>query len=229
MPLSEKTRMAKVLSCLEKSIPLPKVALTHKSPFELLIATILSAQCTDARVNQVTSVLFKTYSAPSDFLKIFCKRLEEIIHSTGFYRSKAKSILGAAKKLEERFGGQVPKTMEELITLPGVGRKTANVVLGHAFGIPGMVVDTHVRRVANRLQFTRSQNPDQIEKDLCALMPQSKWTDASSRLLLHGRHVCRARTPLCIGCTLFNFCPAEKEKGMSERRLQGLQSAMKYV
>lgn len=210
--------MANVLSCLEKAIPLPVVALTHQNPFELLIATILSAQCTDARVNQVTSVLFKTYSTPSDFLKITSNQLEEIIHSTGFYKSKAKSILGAAQTLVQEFGGQVPKTMEKLITLPGVGRKTANVVLGHAFGVPGMVVDTHVRRVGNRLKFTRSKNPDQIEKDLCSLMPQSKWTDASSRLLLHGRHVCRARTPLCMECALFNLCPCDKEKQAAENR-----------
>ncbi len=218
MPLSNRLRMTKVLRRLEKAIPLPQVALTHKSPFELLIATILSAQCTDARVNKVTSVLFKTYFTPSHFLKISCEQLEKIIHSTGFYRSKAKSILGAARKIDTLFGGQVPKTMEELITLPGVGRKTANVVLGHAFGIPGMVVDTHVRRVAHRLKFTVSQNPDQIEKDLGSLMPQSQWTDASSRLLLHGRHVCRARTPLCEVCPLFDLCPAEAEKRGAENR-----------
>ncbi len=208
MPVSEKTRMAEVLRRLEKAIPLPKVALTHESPFELLIATILSAQCTDARVNKVTAILFKNYSKPYHFLNMTREQLEKIIHSTGFYRSKAKAILWAAHKIEAAFGGQVPKTMEELTTLPGVGRKTANVVLGHAFGTPGMVVDTHVRRVAGRLKFTNSNNPDQIEKDLCALMPQSKWTDASSRLLLHGRHVCKARTPLCMECTLFDLCPS---------------------
>ncbi len=218
MPLSDKSRMGRILRRLEKAIPLPQVALTHNSPFELLVATILSAQCTDARVNKVTSVLFKTYYTPSHFLKLSGGQLEKIIHSTGFYRSKAKSILGAAQKIDTLFGGQVPKTMEALTTLPGVGRKTANVVLGHAFGLPGMVVDTHVRRVANRLKFTQSNNPDQIEKDLCSLMPQSEWTDAGSRLLLHGRHVCRARTPLCMQCPLFNLCPDEQAKRIAENR-----------
>ncbi len=219
MPIAtNKARMAKILRRLEKAIPQAKVALAHQNPFELLVATILSAQCTDARVNQVTPKLFSLYKTPSDFVKMSSVALEAIIRSTGFYKNKAKSIMGAAQKIVERFCGEVPSTMEALLTLPGVGRKTANVVLGHAFGVPGVVVDTHVRRVANRLGLTQSQNPDHIEGDLGLLMPKSKWIDGGSRLLLHGRHVCRARTPLCRGCTLFNLCPNEEEKQKAENR-----------
>ena len=206
--------MTHVLGCLEKAIPLPQVALVHQNPFELLVATILSAQCTDVRVNQVTPKLFSTYKTPSDFSNASFVKLEALIRSTGFYKNKAKAIIGAAQKIVAQFSGDVPNTMETLLTLPGVGRKTANVILGHAFGVPSVVVDTHVRRVANRLKMTESKNPDQIEIDLGFLMPKSKWISGSSRLLLHGRHVCRARTPLCMECTLFNLCPAEKEKAM---------------
>ncbi len=216
--LPQKRRLIQILSRLEKSIPEVQTALDHKTPFQLLVATILSAQCTDVRVNQVTPALFKVYATVSDFAKADCNRLEQLILSTGFYKNKAKSIIGAAKKIMETFG-EVPQLMEELITLPGVGRKTANVILGHAFGKPAIVVDTHVRRVANRLQLTQSSHPDQIEMNLGEILPKSKWTSGSSRLLLHGRHVCRARAPLCRSCSLFDLCPAEEEKRRAENRL----------
>ncbi len=182
------------------------------------MATILSAQCTDVRVNQVTPSLFAAYRTPSDFSKAEDRHIEALIRSTGFYKNKARAIIAASQKIVEEFGGDVPKTMEALTTLPGVGRKTANVLLGHAFGAPAIVVDTHVRRVANRLRLTRSNNPGQIEIDLGALIPKSKWTEGSARLLLHGRAVCRARAPLCGQCPLFDLCPAEEEKKRAENR-----------
>jgi endonuclease-3 len=215
---TRKKRLIQILGRLEKSIPEAQTALAHQTPFQLLVATILSAQCTDARVNQVTPALFKVYETAEDFAGADGNRLEKLILSTGFYKSKAKSIMGAAQKIMETFYGEVPQSIEALITLPGVGRKTANVILG-AFGKPAIVVDTHVRRVANRLQLTQSGNPDQIEMDLGEVMPKSKWTSGSSRLLLHGRHVCRARAPLCRSCALFDLCPADEEKRKAENRL----------
>ncbi len=206
------TILTEILGRLQKSIPLPQMALNHGTPFELLVATILSAQCTDVRVNQVTPALFDTYRTPSDFAKADPERLIGLIRSTGFYQNKSRSIIAASQKIVDEFGGKVPKTMEELVGLSGVGRKTANVVLGHAFGVPAIVVDTHVRRVSNRLGLTQSSAPAQIEVDLSHLMPKSKWTDGSSYLLLHGRHVCLARAPLCGQCVLFDLCPAETEK-----------------
>jgi len=176
------------------------------------VATILSAQCTDRRVNQVTPVLFQYAATPEALLAADPSRLEAIIRSTGFYRAKAKNIVGCARHIVERFHGEVPDTIEELTTLPGVGRKTANVVLGMAFGRPAVVVDTHVRRVTRRLKWTRENDPDNIEADLCRLMPKSQWTAGSSRLLLHGRHTCTARAPHCSSCVLFDLCPAEEEK-----------------
>jgi endonuclease-3 len=212
--------MGQILDRLEKTIPDSQTAtaLSHQSPFELLVATILSAQCTDGRVNQVTPGLFRVYQSVADFAKADGQHLEKCVQSINFYRNKTKAIIGSAKMMMNLFGGVVPKTMEELITLPGIGRKTANVILGQAFGIPSIVVDTHVRRVANRLQLTQSDNPDQIEFDLMPLMPKSKWTSGSSRLLLHGRHVCRARAPLCLACHLFDLCPAKNEKRAAKNR-----------
>jgi len=203
--------MGLILNRLERAIPESKTALLHNNPFELLVATILSAQCTDARVNQVTPTLFQVYKTVTDFAKTNCRDLEKRIQSVNFYRNKAKAIIGTANKIIDSFGGMVPNRMEQLLTLPGIGRKTANVVL-MGFGIPAVVVDTHVRRVANRLQLTKSSDPDQIEFDLNALMPKSKWISGSARLLLHGRHLCRARRPLCQTCTLFDLCPADYEK-----------------
>jgi endonuclease-3 len=210
--MSPKIYLAAILKRLQKTVSLPQTALISRNPFELLVATILSAQCTDVRVNQVTPALFSVYQTSSDFAKADPEKLIDLIRSTGFYQNKARAIMGASKMIVESFQGEVPKTMEELIRLPGVGRKTANVVLGQAFGVPAVVVDTHVRRVANRLKLTQSNDPDQIEIDLGALMPKRQWTDSASRLLLHGRHVCLARAPRCRQCVLFDLCPAEKEK-----------------
>ena len=192
-------------------MPEAKVELAHHSPFELLVATILSAQCTDQRVNQVTPVLFKRYKTPSDLAKARLPELEGIIRSTGFFKAKAKNLVACADAITTRFGGQVPDRMDDLVTLPGVGRKTANVLLGQAFGQPAIVVDTHVKRVSNRLQLTSSDDPVQIEQDLQRLWLPSQWTDVSERLLLHGRYVCVARKPLCGRCPVYDDCDA-KEK-----------------
>jgi len=210
-------RALEIIKRLEKAIPDPETALHHKTPFQLLVATILSAQCTDVRVNLVTPSLFQRYPTPDDFLKSQRVDLEALIRSTGFYKNKAKNIVGCARALVQQFNGQVPDTMEALVSLPGVGRKTANVVLGSVFGVPALVVDTHVRRVANRLNLTKSNSPDQIEIDLGRLLPRNKWTSGAHRILLHGRHVCTARKPRCLECCLFKLCPAEEEKRQAVR------------
>ena len=175
------------------------------------MATILSAQCTDQRVNQVTPALFKRYKTPSELADAKLPELEGIIRSTGFYKSKAKSLAACGRAVTTRFAGRVPDRMEDLVTLPGVGRKTANVLLGQVFGQPAIVVDTHVKRVANRLKLTTSDDPDMIEQDLQRLLPPSQWTGFSERLLLHGRYVCVARKPLCGRCPIYDDCDA-KEK-----------------
>ena len=190
----------------------PKMELDHHSPWELLVATILSAQCTDQRVNQVTPALFQRYRQPAELAAANLPELQQLIRSTGFFKNKAKHLVACGKVLTERFGEQVPHTMNELLTLPGVGRKTANVMLGNAFGRPSIVVDTHVKRVAKRLGLTRSDNPDLVEQDLQRLMPKSQWTAFSQRLLLHGRYVCLARKPQCSTCPVYRHCPW-KEKG----------------
>ena len=177
--------------------------LTHQSPWELLVATILSAQCTDQRVNQVTPALFKRFRRPQDFASAAPLELETRIKSTGFYKNKAKHLIGCGKAVAEQFGGTVPQRMEDLTTIPGVGRKTANVILGTAFGQPAIVVDTHVKRVANRLGLTTSDNPERIEQDLQRQFPEVQWTAISQRILLHGRYICLARKPLCNSCTLY--------------------------
>jgi endonuclease-3 len=192
-------------------MPQARVELAHHSPWELLVATILSAQCTDARVNQVTPVLFKRYKTPDALAQARLPELEQIIRSTGFFKSKAKNLVACAHAVSTRFGNRVPETMEELVTLPGVGRKTANVLLGQAFGQPAIVVDTHVKRVSNRLRLTAADDPVQIEQDLQQLLPSSQWTGVSQRLLLHGRYVCVARKPLCGRCPVYDDCDA-KEK-----------------
>ena len=183
-----------------------KVELDHRTPWELLVATILSAQCTDQCVNQVTPNLFRRYRRPADYARARLGDLEALIRSTGFFKSKAKHLMACGQAVTERFHGQVPATMEELTTLPGVGRKTANVILGHAFGKPGIVVDTHVKRVSTRLDLTTSDDPEGIEKDLQQLIPESQWTAASHRLLLHGRYVCQARKPRCAQCVVSSLC-----------------------
>jgi len=172
-----------------------------------LIATILSAQCTDQRVNQVTPALFRRYRTAEEYARADQAELERLIRPTGFFKSKAKSIIGCCRALVERFNGAVPDTMEALVTLPGVGRKTANVVLGNAFGKPAVVVDTHVKRVAQRLGLSASDDPDRIEEDLQRLLPPAEWTAGSQRLLLHGRYICVARAPKCRECDLYDFCP----------------------
>ena len=189
-------------------MPDAKVELSHRSPWELLVATILSAQCTDQRVNQVTPTLFSRYKTPSDLAKARIADVEAIIRSTGFFKSKAKNIIACGQVLNERFGQLVPERMDDLVTLPGVGRKTANVLLGQAFGQPAIVVDTHVKRVANRLDLTKSDDPVQIEQDLQRLLPSSQWTSVSQRLLLHGRYICLARRPLCGRCPIYDYCYA---------------------
>ena len=184
----------------------PQVELEHHNPLELLIATILSAQCTDQRVNQVTPTLFKRYRTAAAYARARPTDLEPLIRSTGFFNSKARNIVACCRALLERYGGTVPATMDELVTLPGVGRKTANVVLGQCFGKPAVVVDTHVKRVSQRLGLATNQDPDKIEVELQALIPPSLWTAGSQRLLLHGRYTCLARCPECQKCPVYLEC-----------------------
>jgi len=193
-------------------MPESRVELLHRSPWELLVATILSAQCTDQRVNQVTPTLFKRYKTASELADATLPELETIIRSTGFFKSKARNLMHCGHAVSTRFGGRVPDRMEDLLTLPGVGRKTANVLLGQAFGRPAIVVDTHVKRVANRLKLTGSDDPAQIEEDLQALLPSSQWTGLSQRLLLHGRYVCIARKPLCNRCPIYDDCDSKEKR-----------------
>ncbi len=207
-----KKRVARILDTLQKSIPNAKVALDSNNPLELLVATILSAQCTDERVNQVTPNLFARYRTAEDFAKADQAELELLIKSTGFFKSKARHLIGCGTTLVTKFHGRIPQSMDELTMLPGVGRKTANVILGSYFGEPAVVVDTHVKRVANRLDLTRSQDPTKIEEDLQSLIPPSQWTIGAQRLLLHGRHVCQSRTPHCDQCSLYDDCEWEGKR-----------------
>ncbi len=185
-------------------------ALRHRSPWELLVATILSAQCTDKRVNEVTPGLFAKYPTPRDFAAVRPEVLAEDIRSTGFFNNKSKSVVGAAKRILSEFGGEVPKTMEEMLTIPGAARKTANVVLGTAYGIPsGVVVDTHVQRVSQRLDLTKNAEPVKIEQDLMKIIPQDRWILFSHQIILHGRALCIARNPKCAECALSDVCYAK--------------------
>jgi endonuclease-3 len=196
-----------ILDKLQQAYPSATCELKHKNAFELLISTILSAQCTDVRVNQVAEILYKKYPDPAAFAFANPAELEQDIRPTGFFRNKTKSIMGASKKIVEEFGGQVPKTMEELLTLPGVARKTGNVVLGCAFGIPsGVVVDTHVIRISNRLDLTKNEDPKKIEQDLIKIIPQQDWIRFSHQIIWHGRRVCIARKPRCLECNLERVC-----------------------
>ncbi len=208
-----------ILRRLEVVYPTPKVALLFENPFQLLIATILSAQATDPQVNRVTPSLFARYPTPSRLAGAGRDQVEEIIYSTGFYKAKARNIIACANDIVARFGGEVPDNIEALVTLPGVGRKTANVVLGTVFGQPAIVVDTHVRRVSGRLRWSASNHPDHIEADLAKWMPKPMWTTGSHRLLLHGRHTCVARAPHCVGCPIYELCPADGEKQRAQRIL----------
>jgi endonuclease-3 len=203
-------RVAAILAKLDEAYPNVTCALEHDGPFQLLIATILSAQCTDVRVNQVTRTLFTKYRTPEDFAYANPRELETEIRPTGFFRNKTKSIQGAGKKIVEEFHGKVPQTMEELLTLPGVARKTANVVLGTAFSIAsGIVVDTHVQRLSARLDLTRNTDPKKIEQDLMLIIPKDKWILFSHQLIWHGRRVCVARKPRCAECNLERLCYAK--------------------
>ncbi|HUP02419.1 MAG TPA: endonuclease III [Bryobacteraceae bacterium] len=203
-------RISEILKRLDKMYPGATCALLHKSPWELLVATILSAQCTDKLVNEVTPGLFKKYPTPADFAAVRQEVLAQDIHRTGFFNNKAKSVIGAAKKVVGDFGGKVPRTMEEMLTIPGAARKTANVVLGTAYGIAsGIVVDTHVTRLAARLDLSRNTNPVKIEQDLMKVIPQDKWIVFSHELILHVRALCQARNPKCHECALNQLCYAE--------------------
>jgi endonuclease-3 len=202
-------RVREILKRLDDRYPAVTCALQHKSAWELLVATILSAQCTDVRVNMVTPVLFSKYPAPADFAALKPEQLEPDIRSTGFFRNKSKSLVGAAKGVTETFGGKVPDTMADLLTLPGVARKTANVVLGTWFKkAVGVVVDTHVQRISRRLELTRSNDPKDIERDLMKVLPQEKWIEFSHQVIHHGRALCVARKPRCAECPLENICHA---------------------
>jgi endonuclease-3 len=197
-----------IASRLAQAYPEVKVPLDHKSAFELLIATILSAQCTDAAVNRVTPELFRRYPDAATLAQASPQDIEDIIRTLGLFRAKAKSLKRCARQLVEEFGGRVPAKMEELTTLAGVGRKTANVILGHAFDTPGIVVDTHCKRLSQRLGLTRQQDPSKIERDLSRLLPSEEWTGFSHRLIIHGRRVCYARKPACDQCVVNDLCPS---------------------
>lgn len=208
----QKRRTLRIIKLLRKEYPVPKTALHFSNPLQLLVSTMLSAQCTDARVNIVTKELFKRYRTAKDYAEANRKEFENAIRSTGFYRNKAKNIIACARTLVERYGGKVPSSMEELVGLPGVGRKTANCVLGGAFGInAGIVVDTHVERLSQRLGLTKENTPEKIEQDLMQCVPQNDWYDFSNMLILHGRNVCNARKPNCPQCVLKRLCPSAEK------------------
>jgi endonuclease-3 len=200
-------RAGRIVRRLARLYPDAHCALHHRNPLELLVATILSAQCTDARVNLVTPALFARYPDAAAFATANPRELQKLIQSTGFFRNKARNIIGCCRALVENHGGQVPATMEELVPLPGVGRKTANVILGTAFATPGITVDTHVGRLSRRLGLTEHTDPVKVERDLMALLPRKEWTMVSHRLIFHGRQVCHARKPDCAGCGLARLCP----------------------
>lgn len=204
---AKKARAAKILARLAKAYPDAGIELRFGNPLELLTATILSAQCTDERVNAVTQSLFTRYKRAEDLARAHLPTLEREIHSTGFYKAKARSLVGMGRALCERHAGEVPRTLDELTALPGVGRKTANVVLGNAFGIPALAVDTHVTRVSQRLGLTRAEDPEKIHDDLCALIPRPKWTQATHLMIIHGRRTCGARKPDCPRCAVLPLCP----------------------
>ncbi len=208
MIFDQKTRTGEIIRRLKKEYPDAHCALVHTDAFELLIATILSAQCTDERVNIVTANLFRKYRTPQNYLEVAPEELEKDIHSTGFFRNKAKNIQGACQKIIEIYNGEIPQTMDELLVLNGVARKTANVVLGNAFGIAsGVVVDTHVSRLSQRLGLTEETTPEKIEKDLSELVQKKDWIMFPHWLIWHGRKICQARKPKCAECVLENICP----------------------
>ena len=204
-----KQRVRKIIRLLKRAYPDAKCSLNHSNAFELLIATILSAQCTDARVNIVTQDLFRKYRKPEDYLNVSPKELQQDIRTTGFFRNKTTSIQGAAKVLHEQYGDKVPQTMDELLELPGVARKTANVVLGNAFGLSaGVVVDTHVTRLSHRLGISEQKTAEKIEQDLIAIVPKKEWVIFPHLMISHGRAICKARNPLCAECVIEKLCPS---------------------
>lgn len=210
--MQKKERAQELYRRLKKNFPKARCALNHETPFQLLIATILSAQCTDERVNKVTPELFKQFPSATVMAKATLEQLEELIRSTGFYKNKAKSLLGSSQALVNEYGGEVPPVMEDLVGLPGVGRKTANVVLGNAFGIAeGIVVDTHVIRLSQLLGLTKNTNAEKIEQDLLKLYDKKQWVLISHFLILHGRQTCIARRPRCQSCCLAEICPSCKK------------------
>ena len=198
---------AKIIALLKKRYPDAACALHFKNPLELLVATILSAQCTDERVNKVTAELFKKYKTAEDYARVTQEVFEKDIRSTGFYKNKARSIINCCRKIAQLHGGKVPGTLDELVALDGIGRKTANVILGNAFGVPGITVDTHVKRVSYRLGLTEHQDPVKIEYDLMELVPRKEWTHFSHLIIFHGRYTCMARKPLCERCVIEPLCP----------------------
>ncbi|MBS1271840.1 MAG: Endonuclease III [Candidatus Marinimicrobia bacterium] len=204
----KKERTKKIVHALKEEYPNSKCSLNFTNPFELSVATILSAQCTDKRVNKVTQDLFEKYPSPEDYASVDIKELEQDIRSTGFYRNKAKSIKGFATAVIDEYGGDVPQSLDDLTDLPGVGRKTANVILGVAYEIPGLVVDTHVKRISRLLGLTTEKTPEKIEYDLQELVPEEDWTQWAHLIIDHGRAVCKARSPQCGECVLFEYCPS---------------------
>lgn len=204
----KENRVQAIAARLAKAYPEVRVPLYHRNPYELLVATILSAQCTDEMVNKMTPELFRRYTAPERLAKAPTQKIEKLIRSLGLFRAKAKALKKCAQQLVKNHNSEVPATMEALTRLAGVGRKTANVILGHAFGIPGVVVDTHCGRLSRRLGLTRQEDPNKIEKDLMALLPKEEWIGFSHRLILHGRKICHARKPNCQSCFLNDLCPS---------------------
>jgi endonuclease-3 len=204
----KKVRARAIYRILTKSYPNVRCELNYKTPFQLLVATVLSAQCTDKRVNQTTPALFKKYPNPKKMAEADIKDIQRLVKSTGFYRAKAKNIKALSSKLVNEFGENVPSNLDKLITLPGVGRKTANVVLGHAFGIPGITVDTHFGRLSRRFGWSKSQDPVKVEFEVGDLISRKEWTNLSQRLIWHGRRVCHSRKPACGACSLANYCPS---------------------
>ena len=208
----EKRRTSEILARLDQTYPDVNCALRHENPYQLLVATVLSAQCTDVRVNKVTPALFERYPSPEALAQAESHELQEIIHSTGFFRNKAKNLIAAAKKISREFNGEVPGTMEKLLQLPGVARKTANVVQGTAFGVAsGVVVDTHVRRLSGRLGLSNHNDPVKIEQDLMSKIPQDHWINLSHQLIHHGRQICKAQKPRCEQCVFADLCPYFRE------------------
>ena len=216
--MTPKEKIGPILKLLDRHYPEAHVTLDFTNPLEMLVATVLSAQCTDVRVNEVTPALFAKYRSAADYAKAPLGELEEMIRPTGFFHNKAKSIKGFCQEIVEKYNGQVPASLEELVKLPGVGRKTANVVLGNAFGIPGIFVDTHLGRVSQRLGLTQEKDPVKIEFDLMPLVPQEHWVKFSHQMIQHGRQICHARNPKCPSCPLLPYCDYGQKAQASSKK-----------